>query len=153
MSGVTASELPEWCARLPAINAGLNSLATVLLAAGWYAIRSDRKRSHQFLMLAAFTTSILFLGCYVTYHAGLHFYTGSHGKPFAGDGWVRLFYFVMLISHVVLAATVPFLAVAAIYHGMRKSRDVHRRIGRIALPIWLYVSITGVGIYYMLYSG
>lgn len=148
---MTELELPEWCARLPAINAGLNSLATVLLTTGWFAIRRGRSKDHRLLMLSAFGTSVLFLGCYVTYHVGLHVYTGSHGKTFAGTGWIRSFYFLMLVSHVVLAATVPFLAVTAIYYGMRKNWRRHRQIGKITLPVWLYVSITGVGIYYMLY--
>ncbi len=149
---VEDGQLPNWCAQLPAVNASLNAVATVLLAGGWAAIRSGRQRLHKALMLSSFGVSVVFLGCYLAYHIGLHHYTGSHGKAFEGTGAIRAFYFTMLISHVVLAAAVPVLALMAIYHGLKANWPRHRRIGKIALPIWLYVSITGVGIYFMLYG-
>lgn len=145
-------QLPDWCAQLPAVNASLNAVSTVLLASGWIAIKQGQQKTHKALMLGSFAVSIVFLGCYLTYHAGLHYYTGSHGKAFEGVGLIRTFYFAMLISHVVLAASVPVLAIIAIYHGLKANWPRHRRLGKIALPIWLYVSVTGVGIYFMLYG-
>jgi protein SCO1/2/putative membrane protein len=102
-------------------------------------------------MLTAFSVSVAFLACYLTYHLALDHYTGSSSKKFAGSGHVRAVYFSILISHVVLAALVPVLALVTIYRALKCQWGKHKRIARITFPIWLYVSVTGVIIYLMLY--
>ena len=138
---------------LPHVNATLNSLAGVLLVIGYVLIRGRREEAHKRVMLAAFGVSILFLICYSIYHVGLHSLTGSGSRRFPSEPHlaVRVIYYVTLISHVVLAAVVPFLAIATIYLGLRNRRARHRRLARWTFPIWLYVSITGVVVYVMLY--
>lgn len=136
---------------LPAVNAALNGLAAVLLVGGFLLIRRGRATAHQRTMLTAFAVSILFLGCYLLYHFALAHYTGSGSRRFGGTGAVRPVYYAILISHVVLAAVVPVLASITIYRGLRRHWERHRRIARWTLPIWLYVSVTGVIIYVMLY--
>jgi uncharacterized membrane protein YozB (DUF420 family) len=136
---------PEWVAWLPTVNASLNAVATVLLAVGYRLIRRARVRAHVRVMLAAFGVSILFLASYLVYHA----YAGS--RPFTGTGAVRPVYYGVLLTHIILAAAVPFLAVTTIYRGLTRQWGKHRRIARITWPIWMYVSITGVLIYLMLY--
>ncbi len=143
--------LPDWAVRLPTTNAMLNGLATVLLVMGFVAIKRGNASVHKRLMLMAFGTSIAFLACYLTYHFALRHYTGTHGKAFLGTGAVRTAYFALLISHVLLAMTVPVLALVTIRRGLRQQWEAHRRIARVTFPIWLYVSVTGVIIYGMLY--
>ena len=132
-------------ADLPAVNATLNAVSAVLLVAGYLLIRRRRIQAHRRIMLAAFATSTLFLISYVVYHANV----GS--KPFTGQGPLRTVYFTVLITHIVLAATVPPLALITLIKGLRARYDSHRRIARWTLPIWLYVSVTGVIVYLMLY--
>ncbi len=148
---VDARQLPDWAARLPTTNAMLNGLATVLLMLGYMAIKLGNVHLHKRMMLMAFGTSIAFLACYLTYHFALHHYTGTHGKPFEGTGGMRTAYFALLISHVLLAMAVPVLASMTIYRGLMEQWGAHRRIARVTFPIWLYVSVTGVIIYGMLY--
>lgn len=136
---------------LPAVNALLNALAGVLLVVGVRLIRRRRETAHKRVMLAAFAVSVVFLGCYLAYHQLLYMHEGSHGKPFAGPSAVRPFYLALLISHVALAAAVPVLALVTIYHGYRDNRAKHVRVARRTYPIWLYVSVTGVLIYMILY--
>lgn len=132
-------------ADLPMVNATLNSVGTLLLIVGWFAIRGGNPRLHRACMLSAFGISALFLVSYLVYHA-------AHGStPFQGQGAVRVVYFVILISHIVLAATVPVLAVITVVLALRENFDGHRRIARWTWPIWLYVSVTGVTVYVMLY--
>jgi uncharacterized membrane protein YozB (DUF420 family) len=130
---------------LPAVNATLNATAAVLLTAGWLLIRAGRVAAHRRCMIAAFTTSSLFLVSYVVYHA----HVGS--KPFQGTGVLRVIYFSILIPHVVLAAVVLPLAIVTLARGLRRQDDRHRRIARRTIPIWLFVSVTGVIVYVMLY--
>ena len=130
---------------LPTVNAVLNTLATLLLAAGWVFIRRGNVRAHRAMMTAAFAVSTLFLACYLTYH-----YCVGH-VPFTGQGLVRPIYFMILLTHILLAVTVPVLAITMFVLAARGRFEAHRRLGRIALPIWLYVSVTGVIIYLMLY--
>jgi uncharacterized membrane protein YozB (DUF420 family) len=130
---------------LPTVNALLNAAATVLLIAGYVQIRRRRERAHRNLMLAAFAVSVLFLASYVVYHA----LAGS--KKFEHSGAIRGVYYTILLSHVVLAAAVPVLAGVTIVLGLRNRRERHRRLARWTFPIWLYVSVTGVVIYVMLY--
>jgi protein SCO1/2/putative membrane protein len=142
---------PAWVLALPAINAGLNGLSTILLVAGFSLIRNGRRLAHQRTMLTAFGVSVLFLVCYLVYHGALTHYTGSGSQKFQGTGAIRPIYFTILITHIVLAAAVPVLAVITIYRGLKAQWDRHRRIARVTFPIWLYVSVTGVIIYGMLY--
>jgi uncharacterized membrane protein YozB (DUF420 family) len=130
---------------LPTVNAALNALATVLLVGGYVQIRRKRERVHRNLMLAAFGVSILFLICYLVYHARI----GS--KRFEHQGLIRPVYYSILLTHVTLAAAVPVLAGTTIYLGLRDRRVGHRRLALWTFPIWLYVSVTGVVIYVMLY--
>jgi uncharacterized membrane protein YozB (DUF420 family) len=130
---------------IPTANAALNSLSALLLVLGYLAIRSDRRRLHRNLMLSAFGVSTLFLVSYLYYHSQM----GS--MRFQGVGAIRSFYFAILISHSLLAAAVPFLALGTVFLGLKGRLDQHRRLARWTLPIWLYVSVTGVMVYYMLY--
>lgn len=145
------SSLPEWAQRLPTTNAMLNGLAAMLLLIGFSAIKAGLPSLHKRMMLFAFAVSVLFLASYLTYHIALRHYTGQHGKSFEGTGTIATIYFTILISHVVLAAAVPVLALITIYRGLKQQWDRHRRIARVTFPIWLYVSVTGVIIYWMLY--
>ena len=131
---------------LPALNACLNALAGLLLACGYVCIRRRRIAWHRAFMLSAFGTSTLFLISYVIYHAQI----GS--KPFPGHGAIRPVYFVILLTHVVLAASVLPLAIVTLSRGLRSRIAAHVRIARWTLPIWLYVSVTGVLVYVMLYQ-
>ncbi len=131
--------------QLPAVNATLNGIAALLLVVGWLLIRSGRERAHRNTMLAAFGVSAVFLVCYLVYH----YHVGS--VKFVGPSGVRSLYLAILFSHIVLAATVPFLALITIYLGLKDRRAKHRQFARWTFPIWLYVSVTGVVIYVMLY--
>lgn len=144
MTAVVLAQI-AWVARLPAVNALLNLTAAILLCAGYRFIRTGREQAHKRCMLAAFITSILFLTCYLIYHA-----VAGH-VPFVGPPVVRTSYLIMLSSHVILAALVPLLAIVTIYLGLTNRRLAHRRWARWTLPIWLYVSVTGVLIYLVLY--
>ena len=130
---------------LPALNATLNGTAAVLLVAGFALIRSGARRAHAVCMGAAFTVSVAFLVSYLAYHAK----AGS--VRFQGEGWIRPVYFGILLTHTVLAAAVPPLALVTLTRGLRDRIPSHRRIARWTLPVWLYVSVTGVVIYAMLY--
>jgi uncharacterized membrane protein YozB (DUF420 family) len=131
---------------LATTNAVLNTIATLLLVAGWVFIRRGQWRAHRATMIAAFAVSAIFLVCYLTYH-----YLVGH-VPFTGQGPVRIVYFAILISHILLAVTVPVLAISMFVLAYRGRWEAHRRLGRITMPIWLYVSVTGVVIYLMLYG-
>jgi uncharacterized membrane protein YozB (DUF420 family) len=130
---------------LPAVNASLNATAAVLLSTGWLLIRNGRVAAHRRCMIAAFVTSSLFLISYVTYHA----HAGS--KPFPGTGLIRAIYFSILIPHVTLAAAVLPLAIITLTRGLRRDDFRHRRIAKWTIPVWLFVSVTGVIVYLMLY--
>ena len=144
-------EVPTWVTALPTVNASLNGLATVLLVAGYVSIRFNKRGAHKKIMLSAVAVSVVFLICYLAYHFALKHYTGSGSKPFTGVGTVRLVYFTILISHIVLAAAVPILASMNIYWGLKEDWSRHARLARFTWPIWLYVSVTGVIIYLMVY--
>jgi len=127
------------------VDAVLNALATILLLAGYVLIKQQREMAHRNAMLLAFAVSVVFLLCYLTHH----YLVGT--VKFEGQGSVRSIYYPILLSHIVLAAAVPFLAVATICLGLRDRRAAHIRLARITFPIWLYVSVTGVIVYWMLY--
>ena len=129
----------------PALNASLNGASAVLMVTGRSLIRRKKVQLHRACMLAAVVTSTIFLGCYLYYHAHVR------SVHFPGQGWVRPLYFSILISHTILAAAVPVLVVLSLTFALRQRFDRHRRIARWTYPIWLYVSITGVVVYVMLY--
>ena len=132
-------------ADLPALNASLNGLASVFLIVGYALIRSGRRDAHRLCMLTALATSAVFLISYVVYHAN----AGS--VRFQGTGAIRVVYFAVLIPHVILAATILPLALVTTARGLRGDYGRHVRIARWTLPVWLYVSVTGVIVYAMLY--
>jgi putative membrane protein len=129
----------------PALNASLNATTAAFLLAGYAAIRSRRIRLHRACMIGAFTTAVVFLCCYLWYHA----HAGS--KPFQGQGPVRTLYFAILLSHTVLATAIVPLAIVTLRRGLKNRHPAHERLARWTLPIWLYVSVTGVAVYWMLY--
>jgi uncharacterized membrane protein YozB (DUF420 family) len=131
---------------LPALNATLNAIAGAFLLLGFYFIRRGQIERHRRSMLAAFTTSTLFLISYVIYHANV----GS--RPFTGVGPIRLVYFTILITHIILAAAIVPMALLTLKRGLVRDDARHRRIAKITWPIWMYVSVTGVVIYVMLYQ-
>lgn len=132
---------------LPAVNAGLNGLALTLLVTGRRLVKQGRIDAHRRVMLSAFGVSSLFLFFYVSHKVS----RGFESTTFHVEGAAKLAYLVLLFSHVVLAATVPVLAILLIRLGLRDERPKHRRLARIAWPIWMYVSVTGVLIYALLY--
>ena len=136
---------------LPHVNASLNALSAVLLTTGYYFIRTKRITAHRNCMISAFCVSVVFLISYLTYHTARQAREGVGHTKFSGTGPIATVYYTMLISHVVLAAAVPVLAVITIRRGLRDDRVRHKRIARWTLPIWLYVSVTGVLVYFMLY--
>ena len=140
----------EW---LPHVNVTLNGLATVLLIAGFILIKRRRQQAHKQVMLAALTVSALFLASYLTYHLNIEggsrrFPTDTSIAPVA----VRYAYYGLLLTHVILAMAVPVLALGSVYLGLKDRREAHRRLSRWTWPIWLYVSVTGVIVYLMLYQ-
>jgi len=148
--GTPAATLPFALAALavtdlPAVNASLNAVAAALLVVAWLLIRRGRWRAHRNVMLAAVGVSALFLASYLVYH----YQVGS--VRFQGQGPARTVYFAVLLTHTVLAAAVPVLAVVTLTRAFRRRFPAHRRIARWTLPIWLYVSVTGVVVYWMLY--
>lgn len=130
---------------LPTVNATLNGTAAVLLVTGHRLIHRGRMRAHRAVMLTAFGCSVVFLASYLYYHAQV----GS--VRFAGTGWLRTLYLTILASHTVLAATVPVLAILTLRLALKGRFDRHRALARWTYPIWLYVSVTGVIVYWMLY--
>ncbi len=132
-------------ADLPALNASLNAAAAICLVGGYYCIRRKRATAHKRWMLSALGVSTLFLASYLVYH----FQVGS--VAFQGTGWIRPVYYAILLSHIVLAAVILPLAVITLYRAWKERFESHKRMARWTLPIWLYVSVTGVVIYWMLY--
>jgi uncharacterized membrane protein YozB (DUF420 family) len=131
---------------LPALNATLNATSAILLTIGWFHIKARRIQAHRRFMIAAFVSSSCFLLSYVIYHAQV----GS--KHFPGTGIARTMYFSILIPHVTLAAVVLPMAIVTLRRGLRRDDARHRPLARVTLPIWLFVSVTGVIVYVMLYQ-
>ena len=127
------------------VDASLNALATVLIVAGLIAIKAGRVELHKTLMLSAVVVSALFLVSYLIYHFN------AEQVKFEHDGWIRPVYFTLLISHIVLAAVQVPLILRTVYLGLKDRREQHKKWARVTAPIWLYVSITGVVIYWLLY--
>ncbi|HEV2097153.1 MAG TPA: DUF420 domain-containing protein [Chthoniobacterales bacterium] len=134
-------------ADLPAVNATLNFTSTVFISAGWYLIRRGHWRRHIACMITAVLSSSLFLAGYLVYHA----HVGEKSTHFTAGGMVRPIYFAMLISHILLAFLTLPLVIATLVPVFRRRWERHRRIARWTMPIWLYVSVTGVLVYFMLY--
>lgn len=129
---------------MPAVNACLNGLAAACLFAGWLAIKSGNQALHKRLMVSAFAASSLFLVGYLAYHY-------VHGDTkFTGEGPIRIVYFTILISHVLLSTAIVPMALASFYFALKSRFQTHAKVARILFPIWLYVSVTGVVIYFML---
>jgi uncharacterized membrane protein YozB (DUF420 family) len=139
------TQVPPQYAIYPVINASLNAASTVLLLTGHSMIKRGRMATHRALMLAAIVTSSLFLASYLYYH----WHVGS--VPFQGQGWSRPVYFTILTSHTILAATIVPLVIITLTRALRERFDRHRAIARWTYPLWLYVSVTGVVIYFLLY--
>jgi putative membrane protein len=138
---------------LPHVNASLNALAAVLLVVGYVLIKQKREAAHKWTMIGCFGVSCVFLACYVTYHVLKQQFTGQAHTSFSKDAGdvIRTVYFTILITHILLAIAVPFLAIITIYSGLKDWRPFHRKIAWWTFPIWLYVSVTGVVVYVMLY--
>ncbi len=130
---------------LPTLNAILNSISAVLIVIGYFLIRARRIQAHRRIMLAAFTTSTLFLISYLIYHAQV----GS--VHFQKTGAIRWVYFTILLTHTILAVAVAPMVVVTLFRGLKGRFEAHRKLARITFPIWLYVSVTGVVVYAMLY--
>ncbi len=136
---------------LPHVNASLNALATVLLVVGWWLIKQRRETAHRNTMLAAFVVSGIFLACYLLYHFGTQAGVGTRFPSYPPTA-IRYTYYAILLTHVVLAMGVPVLTVGSIYLGLKGRRELHRKWAKITFPIWLYVSVTGVVVYLLLYQ-
>ncbi|HEY7555314.1 MAG TPA: DUF420 domain-containing protein [Candidatus Binatia bacterium] len=132
--------------QLPTLNAALNTFSAVFLCAGYLFIRAKNVRAHRACMLSAFACSALFLVSYLIYH----YQVGS--VPYKGQGGIRAVYFAILLTHTILATAVVPLALITLYRALSESFDAHRRIARWTFPVWLYVSVTGVIVYMMLYG-
>ena len=133
--------------QLPAINAFLNSVSALFIFGGWYCIKHQRRVAHACCMITAFVTSCLFLTCYLIYH----FNIPGHHVAFTGEGWSREVYFFILFTHLPLALILVPLVIMTLVPALGQRFDQHKKIARWTLPIWLYVSITGVLVYCMLY--
>ena len=155
------SPVPDWVMCLPPLNASLNGLATILLLLGWWKIRGGQRDAHRKTMVSAFVVSAVFLACYLVYHAALQHYTGSGSKKFEGVGLIRPVYYSILISHVFLAFFVAVLVPVTLWKGLKAENAErlgqpstwakHRKIAKVTFPLWLYVSVTGVVIYFLAY--
>jgi uncharacterized membrane protein YozB (DUF420 family) len=131
---------------LPAVNASLNGLATVFLTLGYVFIKQRKQNAHRNCMIAAFVTSVVFLACYLTYHFNVTAVT-----KFQGQGIVRPIYFFILITHIILAVVIVPLVLMSMNRGLKQRWEAHKRISRWTWPLWMYVSVTGVLVYLMLY--
>ena len=132
---------------LPAVNAALNGLSAIFLGCGYYFIRRKRQIAHRNCMIAAVCTSVLFLICYLTYHLTVRKITRFHNPE-----WFRPIYLTILLTHTVLAATIVPMIIITLSRALRQRFDSHKRIARWTWPLWMYVSVTGVLIYFLLYK-
>ena len=136
---------------LPLINAVLNSCSALLLLAGYVAIKRNQKERHKRCMVSALITSTLFLTCYVIYHVGMQRVYGSAHTRFVDPAWFRPWYLALLASHLLLAIAIVPMVLMTVYHAIRGNFEKHRKIARWTWPCWMYVSVTGVVIYLLLY--
>jgi len=136
---------------LPAVNGSLNGLSTVFLSAGFYFIRRKNIAAHRACMVAAFVTSTLFLTCYLTYHTYLAYYLHRGPTKFTNPEWFRPIYLAILLTHTVLAVVIVPMVLMTLSRAWRGRFELHKKIARWTWPLWMYVSVTGVLIYYLLY--
>ena len=137
---------------LPAVNACLNGGSAILLAAGYRFIRRGNRAAHRNCMIAAFVTSMLFLGCYLTYHIGMKIHYGRGHTEFRDPQWFRPIYLFILFTHLILAVVIVPLVLVTLHRAVKQRFELHKRIARWTWPIWMYVSVTGVLIYLFLYQ-
>jgi uncharacterized membrane protein YozB (DUF420 family) len=137
---------------LPAVNASLNGLSAILLTAGFYFIRRKNQVAHRNCMLGALTASALFLVCYITYHSYLAYHLHKGPTVFKDPAWFRPIYLTILISHTILAITIVPLVLITLRRALKQRFDAHKRLARWTWPLWMYVSVTGVLIYFLLYK-
>lgn len=136
---------------LPAVNAGLNGLSAILLVAGFYFIHRKNVPAHRECMLGAFASSILFLCCYITYHTYLALVLHRGPTVFKDPAWFRPIYLTILLTHTILAVVIVPMALITLCRALKQKFNRHKRIARLTWPLWMYVSVTGVLIYYLLY--
>jgi uncharacterized membrane protein YozB (DUF420 family) len=139
-------------ADLPIVNASLNGLSAVFLTAGYYFIRRKNQQSHRNCMISAFITSTLFLVCYLTYHGYLAYHLHRGPTVFKNPPWFRPIYLTILLTHTVLAVVIVPLVLMTLSRALKQRFVLHRKIARITWPLWMYVSVTGVIIYLLLYQ-
>jgi putative membrane protein len=139
-------------ADLPAVNASLNGLSAIFLSAGYVLIRGGNRDAHRNCMIAAFVASALFLACYLTYHGYLAYHLHRGPTIFKDPAWFRPAYLAILLSHTVLAIVIVPLALITLGRALRQRFELHRKIARWTWPLWMYVSVTGVVIYLLLYQ-
>lgn len=137
---------------LPVVNACLNGISAVFLGWGYYFIRRKNQRAHRNCMVAAFATSTLFLICYLTYHGYLAYYLHRGPTIFKNPSWFRPIYLAILLTHTALAVVIVPLVLVTLSRALKERFDLHRRIARWTWPVWMYVSVTGVVIYLLLYQ-
>jgi uncharacterized membrane protein YozB (DUF420 family) len=137
---------------LPAVNGSLNGLSAVFLTAGYYFIRRKQVTAHRNCMIAAFVTSTLFLACYLTYHFYLAYYLHRGPTRFTDPAWFRPIYLVLLGTHTLLAVVIVPMVLITLSRALRQRYELHRKIARWTWPLWMYVSVTGVLIYFLLYQ-
>jgi len=136
---------------LPAVNASLNALSAVFLSAGYYFIRRQNRDAHRNCMVAAFVTSILFLVCYLTYHGHRAYVLHAGPTRFLEPAWFRPVYLTILLTHTILAVVIVPLVLVTLNRALKERFELHRKIARWTWPLWMYVSVTGVVIYFLLY--
>lgn len=136
---------------LPLVNACLNGLSTVLLTLGYIFIKREQRDAHRNCMIAAFVTSSIFLVCYVTYHVGMQRQYGSAHTKFVDPAWFRPIYLTLLLTHVLLAIAIVPLILLTLSRAFKQRFELHKKIARWTWPLWMYVSVTGVLIYLLLY--
>ena len=136
---------------LPAVNASLNGLSAVFLTAGFVFIRQKNKGAHRNCMIAAFVTSIVFLACYVTYHSYLAIVLHKGPTQFLHPLWFRPIYLAILLTHTVLAMVIVPMILVTLYRAKKERFELHKKIARWTWPLWMYVSVTGVIVYFLLY--
>jgi uncharacterized membrane protein YozB (DUF420 family) len=136
---------------LPAVNASLNGLSAVFLGAGFYFIRQKNVTAHRNCMIAAFVSSVFFLACYITYHTYLGYVLHRGPTKFLEPAWFRPIYIAILVSHTILAVVIVPMVFMTLSRALKQRFDLHRKIARWTWPLWMYVSVTGVLIYYLLY--
>jgi len=137
---------------LPPVNATLNALSAVFLSWGLYFIRRQRKAAHRNCMISAFITSAIFLVCYITYHTYLARYLHRGPTVFRNPPWFRPIYLALLISHTILAVAIVPMVLVTLSRALKERFEAHKRIARWTWPLWMYVSVTGVLIYFLLYQ-